>query len=581
MKDYILKKGSEEKALHEWGIHQMRLECLNLGNDTLSFIQDANNSIFIPEEKLSLWHGKKRLFEGIVTRSPIYESAKKKFIDYELKGPFWYLENTVYQQAWKEIEKIKSNELSFKEVYKSRIILGQSSKGERLLASEQIRDILNYAIHCGALFTIGDIELDFFVPMDELCDVSCAEALLRLLRWAPDALVTFDYTSLGNPRLNIIRKKTAKSLTLKMQTDGISQIKLLPRHDRQVPCVVLNYEKMHRLAGENWSSTEQEAYPPGSNGKEAKALVLTLELEGLQADELRQKIKTTEIRPNDLDWWVEHLPSLAMIKTGSLKIENINRKTDLPNELVEGAIAEWMNCDVQEELISARLSYETLEGSLIEHPVAIRLQATNAKTKLYTDSIPYMLEEAAPKGLAKELYESLSYLHYEGECILLGNDYLQTSYLGKTLSIKGGRVEWEKMSALIQGVTYQFDRDEVRLKLGPSSLLGADDLVELLRANRERKGLKRAVARALGRPQKVRAIKQATHTRLEHVDRGLGKMKRLVLGEGDRGSSIILDSTQLPDELAIEFKTESVCHNGILMKRWVLASQPFMGENKE
>lgn len=576
MENWTLKYQGVEKTLAEWGITSLKRSVINPGEDTVTFNQIGEAiEAFEAEALLSIWCGGVRWFEGLVTRTPGYTLANGSRMSYEVKGPFWYLENTVYQQIWQEATCYEVEDIAWAPVYKGRVVLGQNKAGEPIRSAEAIADIAAYAIRCGAPFVIGTIEADYPLPMDELRDVSCAEALARVLRFAPDAVVSFDYHRKGHPVLNIRQRAHATPLSLHLTEDKLKRFAITPRHDRVAPAVILKYEKVHRVGSHTWATTEIEAYPEGVKAEQPKAIVLTLELAGLRAHELKQVVKTAPILPDSGDWWARHLPSLGAIKEGSLVVKNPQRQSILPDELIGGAIAEWMNCEVEEDIVRATLAYETLEGTAVEHPVAVRLQATSAIQKTYTHCLADSMEETPPVGLAKALYEAVATLAYEGEVALCGSDYLNQSYLGKTLCIKGGKPEWEAMGALIQAVTYQLETGDVVLKFGPVGLLGTDDLVELFRANRDRRPVQRAPFRALGRSSSRQSIKQATHARLENTDRGVGHMKRLVLSETEKTGAIVLDMAALPENAQVELREETVCHNGVLLKRLVLASKPY------
>ena len=71
-------------------------------------------------------------------------------------------------------------------------------------------------------------------------------------------------------------------------------------------------------------------------------------------------------------------------------------------------------------------------------------------------------------------------------------------------------------------------------------------------------------------------IEHPTHARIDNSDTGPGQYSKMVLGhESSEKKKIILDTTKLKEDVALEIKEEYYCENGKLRRRMVLASEPY------
>jgi hypothetical protein len=83
-----------------------------------------------------------------------------------------------------------------------RVILGadpvtynpENPQANRITTGAQIRAIVEWAIEKGAALQIGSISDGILAPTEEASDLTCAEAITRLCRWTPGAVVWFDYS---------------------------------------------------------------------------------------------------------------------------------------------------------------------------------------------------------------------------------------------------------------------------------------------------------------------------------------------------------------------------------------------------
>lgn len=581
MKDnWTLTYKSISKSLKDWGLASIKRHRVNQGIDKvyISSIPILEHELpFEPESTIILSRDKIQWFFGIITKTPGFITSAKENQQYELSGPWWYLENLVYQQGWLEAVPIGETE-EIRKFDTGRIILGQNSQGIPIHSGEQIIEILEYAIQQGAPISIGEITLDTAFPSDETKDLSCSEAIQRLLRWSPDAIVWFDYSTSPFPTVHMKhRKQLAQTRLFLNETSSIKSIKITPRYDLKSSAVVIKYEKLHSTNGQTWMSTEVDAYPPNASGKEFKALVLTVELDGAKNQKISQSLRTEPIHLDSSHWWQKHLPALHSISPEQIIIKSPERNGNLPSELIEGNIASWMGRDVEEDTIRAKISYETENEHVIDREVAIKINVTNASTRVYEQLINSSDAENAPPFLAQKLYQAVNELQFDGE-IILENQELDTSlFMGTVLNIFDGNKLWETMFSPIQSLKEDLDKGLTTILFGPPKHLGPDDLIELLRTNRKRQATRNATRRITGKFSKSSELVQSTHSRIENTHTGSANFARLIFTNKDNDKKrIILDANMIKEDTFLELREEDYCFNGILKKRMILASPPYL-----
>lgn len=554
-------------------ISSLKRKLVNQAADTVSFKQalpntlglKANTTIRILKENTPWFHGIITKLENTTTASESYQTC-------HIAGPWWHLEHLVFQQAWLQNQTPNEAQPTLESIYKGRLILGQSLDGTALSVEDQIKEILNYAIAAGAPFQIGALGLNFTIPFDEVKDISCAEALQRLLRWSPDTVVYFDYATLPLPTVHLRPRSHMPSLEL--EYSKLNALQITPRYDLQVPSVLLKYEKTHKSDNDSWTTTEVDAYPEGATGQEFNAMVLTIDLVGSRSTRIKQKITTRPIDPASITWWQSQIPFLAALPEASITLHHFSRKSTLPFELVEGAIAPWMHVEAEEDIVRATLSYETQETVLHQQEVAIRLIATSSESKTFKKTLTLHSPEATPQGLAPILYHSLHQLQYEGRLSLYGPTL--EMHMGKVLNIQAGDASYAAMQTIIQEVHENLESQKTTLIFGPPKHLGPMDLVELLRMGRRRHFSRSAGTRQHGYVPAQTSIEQGIHMPLQNTTLSYGNYQKLTFKHPEHDTTFIqLDARPLGEDLQITLRSEMVCQNGELKERLVLASQPF------
>lgn len=514
------------QSMADWGLRDLTRELINQGTDAVTFRADGAASdadpLFAFGSTVRLFRSGTPWFYGRVIQVPGRASAKAEDQLYRLAGPWWYLENLVFQQTWQTTD---GTDAALIATNKSRLILSQKEDGTKLATGAAIAEVLSYATARGVPITVGAITPDAIAPYAEALDQSCAEVIRNFLRWTPDATAAFDYTTTPFPTLAIHRRADAAALTLPAYGSPVSGLDLTPRHDLQAPSVVLKFEQTSDIDHDTFTSLIVQAAPPTATGDELGAMVMTLDLAGARATFQKQNVRTTPIPASSssggvIDWWKSKFAwlndfadaNLAVVAgTHTVAIENPANYpgvtvSNVPNELLEGSVASWMDVLSAPLIVQATLQYTGAEtdeasdvwGSTKQRVLYTRVIGTNAGTQTYSRLTSATEAEAVPAGLAQALYDAVSVLQYDGALELTEEECSSVATPGALLNLSGGRAEWTTMAAQIQRVEEAIDLGQTRVIVGPGKHLGHADLAELLRVNSQRRPSFRLSERTTG-----------------------------------------------------------------------------------
>lgn len=504
-----------EKTLADWGLREVTRERINQSPDVVTFRADGARSdadpLFAHGSTVRLFRNGAPWFYGRVVQVPGRASAKAEEQLYRVAGPWWHLENLVFQQIWQTTNGVDATLVP---TAKSRLILGQKNDGTKLATGAAIAEVLAYAVARGVPLAVGEITPDAITPYEEALDLSCAEVIRRLLRWSPDATAVFDYSTAPLPTLSIFRRAEAPLISLPAYGSPVSALDLTPRHDLQVPAVVLKFEQTHDIDHDTFTSVTTQSAPPTATGDEFGALVMTLDLAGARATYQKQKVRTglipsSESSPGVIGWWKEKFAWLRDFDDADLGIvDGSHTRTiehpelypdvtlaNVPSELLEGSVAAWMDLAAAPLLVQATFQYagadsdEVAEvwGAKKQRVLFTRVIGTNAQTQTYSRLTSATEAESIPAGLADAIHAAAGTLQYDGALELTEAECSGFGAPGSLLNLTGGRTEWTTMRAQIQRVEEELDTGRTRLVVGPAKHLGHEALASLLRVNRSRR----------------------------------------------------------------------------------------------
>lgn len=438
---------------------------------------------------------------------------------YTVASPWQELTEIPFEQTWR-VGDGGSPSPAATDALKSRLILFADELGNKLTTVQQLTEILDYAIAAGAGLQLGTIDALAEPPTEEATDLSCAEAILRCLRWTPDAVAWFDFATTP-PTLHIRRRADLAAATLDLavlRDPSIEALNLRPRHDLIPRNVRIKYERTHSVDAVQWEEVTLDEYPPAL-GVARRTLALTPSLKGFSATTLAQKIKTAQIAakldgaaapPIDAaaqrTWWQRVCPELVAPGIADIEIDDatvqVFRRDPDTDELVEvpwadesrllrfvieGAIAEWMHKRHEEYTVQCDAEW-TRDGEDQTGSLTARVLATNTLTGTYRTTGSLSPAEPVPTGLAEAFYTALATLHFEGQLTVteteVGADF--TIGIGHVLNLATGRAEWAAMRAFVTQVALELATGQTTITVGPPPHLAIADLIEQQRVQRNR-----------------------------------------------------------------------------------------------
>lgn len=578
----------ETRSLAAWRITSLQRRRSSQAADGLTFVVEGEDitgaAPFAHDSEIVVYSDGVGWFRGRVVGVRRSVSGNASAFFYEIAGPWWYMERVVYQQPWA----VQGGA----DVLKTHVLLNLTPSGQPWSTREQIHDALTWA-RDRALAQYGTAPFqwtktqipEIAVPSDEVRDTTAAEIVRKQLRWMPDVVTWFDYTT-NPPTLHARRREDLETVTLDYGPN-CAALDLTPRSDLTVPAVVLKYEQVNTVDGISGATVTVDAYPPGSTGEEFGALLATIDLAGGTAVHASAYVRSEELPTTSGDWaaWLKTKePWLEDARVSILSVDSVTRGasedpegsepvTPLPRELLGGGIADWMNGVAQQEtvVIRATLQIKDDAGEVIDdqsRTFSVNIQTTDVPTGHYQTQ-EFVAGEAVPVGLAQSVYQSLAVADQQGTLTVVGENAAAAVRPGVRISIAGGQADWATMATPVQEVTEDLQSLTARVLVGPPAHLGPRDLVDLLRVNRFRLVITRRDGRSSATASTGFSLPKTT--RLENASAGGVTRSRLVIKSN---GAIDLDAHLCLGKV-VTVREVSVCVNGVEKRMLVLCSEPY------
>lgn len=532
---WSLKYGGTTKSFAAWKLTRPRRHRISQGISTVAlssngeaydadqqFAQGSTMIIYrISTNDQTLVVTTTQWFVGRVEQPTRFGSPQQEGISYLLVDCVFYLAETIYQIYWKERSTPGDPNSSLINKYLSEIFLNKSISDTVLTTRQQIQDALQYCLDTLALAVNGSIVPFQFdaseftamnIPIDKIVDAPCLAVIIKQLRFMPDATMWVDYATTV-PTIHIKRRAAMSAVSINVAGKPTEQIEIRPRYDLQRPCVAINFRVLNNNNGTPLRETVQQIAPGGATGREFRAVISTVNLEGfnLAVGQSSTNTRTTisaaagssGTDATRLAWWKARLPWLSETRIANLSIVPQARDYNYTYELATGSIPYDASTHVVRETIKALATYDIIESgktqvTQVSTPISVEITSTDATANSYSTGVSGSLGEAVPSSLASNLYDGISFLPWEGKITLAEQELSSPVSIGNKLNLTGGRTEWTTMNAVIQQVEEDMETGKTTITFGPPAHLGIPDLIELLRFNSQRVVLGSNADRASG-----------------------------------------------------------------------------------
>lgn len=497
------------------GFSNLQIHFRSRNADEATFVHDGaaydGSSAFLYGSTYTITRDGVLVFSGRCITIPRQATGRAEAITYTLKGGWYWLENVMYQQRWRVGE-----DNAF--VTKTRVLLGYDDDGAEIGCNKQIRNIIQCAIDGQAPIAIGIINVsEKVLPHDEQVDLTCAEAIDRILAWFPDTAVWFDYST-ATPTINMSRRASLSAVTL--PTAGVAEeITITPRYDAQVPGVKIIYEIVSGTNADGETKVHDVVVDSAGNPDAFGGLIYTVSLAASSASRLWQSIKSDggiplnltdypgysghsewgEVkdrqRPSAQDWWLSKLPHLEGWENVKLHDQTPPPENwppvvgfhKLDYELIKGEVQAWMASKHAVSITAKVRADYTLNGKEVKNELlSFTLTLTNAGTGIYSALGSYTEGDKIPEGLAAEVFAAIGQLHYDGKISTIAEEPPATCGIRNVLNLSGGHPDWDTMRACVQAVDWDVDFGTSTITFGPPEHIGVADLVQMARANTKR-----------------------------------------------------------------------------------------------
>ena len=541
---WTLKTGSTEKSLADWGLENPRRELLShapsivklklkvAGADVAdAFAADATATIYRNRTSSGgstpTYSGGTIWFFGKFTDTIQSEEVPNAAHEYELRDPWYWLERITFVQQWICGDGLGGTGGQ----WLSKLILFVDILGAPMNVAQVVTEILTYAISAGAPLQIGTIDPALYSPSMAASSLTCAEALKRVLRCAPDCITYFDYTTTP-PTLHVRQRSTLSAVNIALTDTTLTGLELTPLASAKVNGVIIEFDTISSIGGNDYYVPTFDIYPGGTTAATDGVLVANLDLKGVNGNIVRQPISTMAFDDTDVtsatdaaDFWSSRAGWLDRLKnppsgspvnilSGSLNIHDVKffvqnadgSETDVtsstsrdqyPNEIKDGAVATWMARTHRRERITCLVDYTLYAnppGGNVDvqtnKPLSIILETTNAGNgdgteKVYS-SFEGSLGEAQPTGLAEYYYNALNTVYWRGQVTLTAGEVATTQLMGSLINLTGGTGKYAAINALVSRVTEDLEHGRTTIEVGPPAHLSPSELLDLLRVWRDR-----------------------------------------------------------------------------------------------
>lgn len=486
---------------------------------------------------IGIYFGASRVFYGRVLRSTLNREGAQTVRVYTVAGPWNWLERVTFRQTWAVLE---GDELG--SAVSSRVVLNQTALNTSLSADGQLQEIIDYAADRGAPIAFGTSGLGLTLPFDEDRDLTCAQALERVLRYTPDMASWIDYTQTV-PTIHF--GEGAALPAVRIQSDSVTY-----RDDLVAPGLTIEIERVGSANGTQYRTLE---YQTAGTTAGVDALFVTLPLAGKDYSSVRRTVAAVTEAVGDYTgaaWWIAKHPRLEGISAADVTMVSADRgllaaefprisSTPLPDLTAAG-------CKARLETFSCVCDIIKRDGAeivSIEYAVTLEMDfiTTDAVTKTYSwrDAVSITAAETAPAGLAAALLAHWSVRYAEG-------------FLSIPLADAFPAPGMTVLDSPVQSVTVSSRSADASVEFGPPEHLSPQDFAARLGGFRNRRASIRFASRETAEPAETDESDENSVGPVSSSEWSPGQYGQLNLVTS--GKTISLDPSALDADGKVELK---------------------------
>ena len=509
-----------------------------------------------------------QVFRGTVaTRVERQGRGTDRVEDVTAEGPWGLMARLVFRQEWK----VTGSGGTVGESC-SHLILNQSPLGELQNMTAQVQEIAEYASDngCGFSYSSGNIDAGTTqLPPDEARDITCAAAIMRTLRFFPQTVCRFDYST-STPALHVSIPPDSPSAASYLDPEVVPETqRSYTRTSHPVVGVDIATEGFDLVTGNNSVDSTLRKFTHQTAGVQNSidTLRIFIPLAKGSSSSSWEKLNV-ETLPGDtytsLNFWIQHHPALAGFSTtGANKVEfaNPGQQNIFPSSLpiTNGRLTDTTVGDLRRFGLQAEVVRMTATVKITtpdkEETLALTLDwvCTNATTRTYTRQTgsSSTAGETLPSGLAAAiLAQRGGDLMSEEVTIRLGDsfptlgdaDVVTENNVSQVLYLQSFEVDCYDLTA--------------QLHFGRPAFLSPEDMRDLLLGFRQRGFASNVPNR--GEPDADDNMEDAGGVQpLKSSSNVVSSIeKSTVKGSGNAGNKITLDTTSSKAAIKIE-KTSS------------------------
>ena len=338
------------------------------------------------------------------------------------------LQTVVFANFWRDLERMTFRQIwaiPFSGIpsaqdYSSHIVLNQHQDGKPKSLRASLDEILSYyrtAARAARAQNFAAALMDIpaaTLPFDECRDITCAEAIRRILRLFPRVVSVAQYGDFPGTNWEPWLQFRSTGFSGDFQELG-AMTEIARTTERTISAVWLEVETVTEFEGGSYRNIQHQEAGTDPNPASPDTFCCSIQRAGTSVSQVRQSYDAiTEDLPEDLEdknWWKSKHPRLANIPIGSITISGAARagKTALPRIAgnpagdlhklsEEGGFA--IQCAVEQFTCTCTIATE----KSVEEEIFLTMDflMTNAETKTYrwTQSLETVTAETIPDNLA-------------------------------------------------------------------------------------------------------------------------------------------------------------------------------------